>query len=165
MRAEETELSTVRKKRGNDSQEQATDTPQKLAHQSTDKNKANPEPQSNLPPTHTNKIAASELQLIHTDTCKPVLFNSQGHAQYFIAFTNDYSRFTDIYFLTQEYDAVEAIKMFMTNVDICRSGQMSQKYIVDYAERFRPVVSYSTIPLLLVLAATNELLANCVGTT
>lgn len=64
------------------------------------------------------------LKFIDTETCKPVLFNSQGDAQYFIAFTNDYYRFTEIYFFKQDYDAVEAIKMFATNVDICRNGQV-----------------------------------------
>ena len=52
------------------------------------------------------------LQLIHSDVCGPMSVGSLGGARYFVTFTDDYSRFSYIYFLKHKSEVFEKFKEF-----------------------------------------------------
>lgn len=54
--------------------------------------------------------ATSPLALVHINLCGMIHFASFGGAHYFISFTNDFSRFTWLYFLKQNSKAIQTIK-------------------------------------------------------
>ena len=62
---------------------------------------------------------ASEcLELIHTDLCGPLPVPSYGGARYYISFTCDKTRYSWVRFLKQKSDTAQAIKDFVTEVEL-----------------------------------------------
>lgn len=59
-------------------------------------------------PTNTNASKSTDLlSLVHTDLCGPMSTPSLGGARFFMAVTDDYSRFTITYFLKHKSEALE----------------------------------------------------------
>ncbi|KAG7196524.1 hypothetical protein KM043_018550 [Ampulex compressa] len=52
-----------------------------------------------LPFSKRGKRTTAPFKIIHADVCGPMRNESQGHARYFLTFTNDFSRWTKVYFL------------------------------------------------------------------
>lgn len=52
-----------------------------------------------LPFPKGNKRTKAPLEIVHTDLCGPMRTESQGGARYILTFTDDYSRWTEVYFL------------------------------------------------------------------
>ena len=56
--------------------------------------------QSWLPFPKENDHKTSELlEIVHSDVCGPMATNSLGGSKYFITFTDDFSRFSKVYFM------------------------------------------------------------------
>ncbi|KAK0574738.1 hypothetical protein LWI29_028303 [Acer saccharum] len=57
------------------------------------------------------------LGLIHTDVCGPMSIQARGGYEYFITFTNDYSRFGYVYLMRHKSDAFDMFKAFKAEVE------------------------------------------------
>jgi hypothetical protein len=53
-----------------------------------------------------------KLELIHSDICRPINPESNGKKRYFITFTDDMSRKTWIYFLSEKSEALAMFQRF-----------------------------------------------------
>ena len=56
------------------------------------------------------------LELIHSDVCGPMSIQTRGGYEYFITFTNDYSRFSYVYLMKWKFEAFEKFKEFKAEV-------------------------------------------------
>ena len=50
------------------------------------------------------------LELVHSDVCSPILTQVRGGYEYFITFTNDYSRFGYVYLMKRKSETFEKFK-------------------------------------------------------
>ena len=64
---------------------------------------------------HSEK-ASDLLGLIHTDVCGPISSISRGGYQYFITFTDDFSRYGYIYLMRHKSESFEKFKLFKNEV-------------------------------------------------
>ena len=46
--------------------------------------------------------ATKQLELVHTDVCGPMSVQARGGYEYFVTFTNDYSRYGYVYLMRQK---------------------------------------------------------------
>ena len=60
--------------------------------------------------------ATKQLELIHTNLCGPMSIQARGGYEYFITFTNDYSRYGYVYLMHHKYKAFEKFREYMTKV-------------------------------------------------
>lgn len=68
-----------------------------------------------IPKQATNR-ATRPLELIHSDLCGPFPASLTG-SRYFITFTDDFSRFTWVYFLKLKSEALEKFKVFKLYIE------------------------------------------------
>jgi len=54
---------------------------------------------TSLPFSNRGKRTIVPLEIVHTDLCGPMRKESHGGASYFLTFTDDYSRWTEVYFI------------------------------------------------------------------
>lgn len=57
------------------------------------------------------------LELVHTDMCVPINVRARGGYEYFITFTNDYSRYGYIYLMHRKSEAFEKFKGFRAEAE------------------------------------------------
>ena len=57
------------------------------------------------------------LELVHTDVCGPMSTQAKGGYEYFITFTDDYSRYGYVYLMRQKSKAFEKFKEFRAEVE------------------------------------------------
>ena len=60
--------------------------------------------------------ASELLGLVHTDVCGPMNSTARGGFQYFITFTDDLSRYGDIYLMRNKAESFEKFKEFQNEV-------------------------------------------------
>lgn len=70
-----------------------------------------------LPFKKENNRKSEILEIIHTDICGPIKVKSNGGSQYFITFTDDYSRWTEVRFLKKKYEVLDAFKNYKRLVE------------------------------------------------
>ncbi|CAL9007315.1 unnamed protein product [Prunus brigantina] len=68
-------------------------------------------------PKESNWRATRILELVHSDICGPINPISNSNKRYFITFTDDFSRKTWIYFLTEKFEALVVFKKFKASVE------------------------------------------------
>lgn len=68
-------------------------------------------------PSHSTWRASTILQLVHTDLCGPVKPSSNTKKRYVITFTDDFSRKTWSYFLTEKSEAFATFKLYKARVE------------------------------------------------
>jgi len=61
--------------------------------------------------------AADLLELIHTDVCGPMSTTARGGFQYFITFTDDFSRYGYVYLMRHKSETFEKFKEFQNEVE------------------------------------------------
>ena len=61
--------------------------------------------------------AKEVLDLVHTDLCGPMSTSARGGYEYFITFTDDYSRYGYIYLMRHKSEAFEKFKEFKAEVE------------------------------------------------
>ena len=69
---------------------------------------------------HTKKGATRStklLEIIHTDICEPFDIPSFGKEKYLITFIDDFSRYGYIYLLHEKSQAVNVLKVYITEVE------------------------------------------------
>ena len=57
------------------------------------------------------------LELIHSDVCGPFNIQARGGYDYFVTFTDDYSRFGHVYLMHQKSETFEKFKEFKALVE------------------------------------------------
>jgi hypothetical protein len=57
------------------------------------------------------------LELIHTDVCGPMSMIAKGGFQYFITFTDDFSRYGYVYLMKHKSESLEKFKEFQNEVE------------------------------------------------
>ena len=57
------------------------------------------------------------LELIHTDVCGPMSTTARGGFQYFITFTDDFSRYGYVYLMKHKSESLEKFKEFQNEVE------------------------------------------------
>ena len=57
------------------------------------------------------------LELEHSDVCGPLSIQAKGGYEYFITFTDDYSRFGYVYLMKRKSEAFEKFKEFKAEVE------------------------------------------------
>ena len=63
-----------------------------------------------------NERTSDLLGLIHIDVCGPISPIARGGYQYFITFTNDFSRYGYIYLMRHKSESFEKFKLFKNEV-------------------------------------------------
>ncbi|GKB70183.1 retrotransposon protein, putative, ty1-copia subclass [Tanacetum coccineum] len=93
------------------------------------------------PYTHQVERAKDLLGLIHTDICGPFKIMSRQGASYFVTFTDDLSRYGNVYLLKHKHEVFETFKVFQKEIEnqldmtikLLRSDRggeyMSQKFL------------------------------------
>ena len=66
-------------------------------------------------PKRSENRATQPMELIHTDVCESV--ESMSGSRYVLMFTDDYSRYTTVYFLKSKDEALTKFKEFVTLVE------------------------------------------------
>ncbi|KAC9449885.1 hypothetical protein E3N88_45811 [Mikania micrantha] len=62
--------------------------------------------------------ASQLLQLVHADLCGPMQVKSLGGSSYFFLLTDDYSRMSWVFFLSQKSEAFDKFKVFKARVEM-----------------------------------------------
>ncbi|CAA0823296.1 Probable methyltransferase PMT13, partial [Striga hermonthica] len=91
-----------------------------------------------LPFTQSSHVSHHPLQLIHTDLWGPAPIKSTSGSQYYVAFIDDYSKYTLIYFLKQKSDTLTAFAHFKNFVE----NQLNHKIKMvqsDGGTEFKPL--------------------------
>ena len=57
------------------------------------------------------------LELVHMDVCGPMSTQAKGGYEYFITFTNDYSRYGYVYLMRRKSETFEKFKEFRAEVE------------------------------------------------
>ena len=57
------------------------------------------------------------LELVHTDVCGPINIRARGGYEYFITFTDDYSKYGYVYLMQHKSEALEKFKEFRDEVE------------------------------------------------
>ena len=70
--------------------------------------------------------SSKPLELIHSDVCGPLQTPSHGGSKYFVSFTDDYSRYSTVYFMKNKSEVLSKFKEFM-NVTENKTGHRIQR--------------------------------------
>ena len=70
-----------------------------------------------MPFTGFPERVADLLELIHTDVCGPMSTTARGGFQYFLTFTNDFSRYGYVYLMKHKSETFEKFKEFQSEVE------------------------------------------------
>ncbi|GAA0183001.1 hypothetical protein LIER_30492 [Lithospermum erythrorhizon] len=66
--------------------------------------------------TGLNERESDLLRIIHTDVCGPMNTSARGGYNYFITFTDDYSRYGFVYLMRHKHESFEKFKEFQNEV-------------------------------------------------
>nr|GEV62029.1 hypothetical protein [Tanacetum cinerariifolium] len=130
------------------------------------------------PYSHQVERAKDLLGLIDTDVCGPFRIVSRQGANYFVTFTNDFSRYGYVYLLKHKHEVFETFKKWldamnveiqsMKDNDVCILVELppnartiarlvakgfTQTYEVDYKETSSPVADIRAIRILIAIVA------------
>ena len=85
------------------------------------------------------------LGLIHNDVCGPFNSTARGGFQYFITFTDDFSRYGYVYLMKHKYESFEKFKVFKNevqnqlgkNIKTLRSDQCGEYLSQEFIDHLR----------------------------
>ncbi|GJY15063.1 retrotransposon protein, putative, ty1-copia subclass [Tanacetum coccineum] len=108
------------------------------------------------PYTHQVERAKDLLGLIHTDVCSPFKIMSRQGANYFVTFTEDFSRYGYVYLLKHKHEVFETFKVFQKEVEnqlgktikslrSDRGGEYMSQEFLDHLKDHR-IIAYLTSP-------------------
>ena len=69
------------------------------------------------PFSRTMEQATDLLEIIHTDVCRPMSIKARGEYRYFLAYTDDLSRYGYIYLMKHKTETFEVFKLFQSEVE------------------------------------------------
>ena len=100
--------------------------------------------------------ASDLLGLIYTDVCGPIISIARGGYQYFITFTDDFSRYGYIYLMRHKSESFEKFKLFKNevqnhlgkNIKTLRSDRGGKYLIQNFDDHLKDcgIVSQLTLP-------------------
>jgi hypothetical protein len=106
-------------------------------------------------PKDTRHRASELFEIIHTDVYGPMHVKSFGNSQYFVTFIDDYSKYTQVYFLKSKDQVLEKFKEFVSYVNtlgkkvkVLRSdngGEYCSKAFKDYLKE-HGILHQTTVP-------------------
>ena len=64
------------------------------------------------PFTAKGNCVTKQLGLVHTDVCEAMSVLARGGYEYFITFTDDYSRYGYVYLMHHKYEAFEKLQEY-----------------------------------------------------
>ena len=64
-------------------------------------------------PKQATRRATKILEMVHTDLCGPMQVPSHGGSRYVLTFTDDFSRYTTVYFLHSKSDTLDKFKDYV----------------------------------------------------
>lgn len=67
-------------------------------------------------PKQSKTRSNSVLELIHTDLCGPIPYTTPTGNRYILTFTDDYSRYSKVYFLKRKNEVIEKFKIYAAEV-------------------------------------------------
>ncbi|GKC67581.1 retrotransposon protein, putative, ty1-copia subclass, partial [Tanacetum coccineum] len=112
------------------------------------------------PFTYASERAKDLLGIIHSDVCRPFRTTSREGANYYVTFTDDFSRYVD---LPPNCKTVESKWLFKKKTDMdgnihtyksrLVAKGFTQTYEVDYEETFSSVADIKAIRILIAIAA------------
>jgi transposase InsO family protein len=82
-------------------------------------------------PKEATRRAAKTLALIHSDLCGMIQPRSLAGSHYFITFTDDYSRYTWIFFMRKKSDSLGCFQKFKATVELAFPGLLIQAFRSD----------------------------------
>ncbi|GJY26778.1 retrotransposon protein, putative, ty1-copia subclass, partial [Tanacetum coccineum] len=108
------------------------------------------------PFTHASERADDLLGIIHSDVCGPFRTTSREGANYYITFTDDFSRYGYVYLIKHKHDVFEMFKTFQNKVEnqlgktikalrSDRGGEYLSQEFLDHL-RSRGIISQLTPP-------------------
>ncbi|GJU31945.1 retrotransposon protein, putative, ty1-copia subclass [Tanacetum coccineum] len=108
------------------------------------------------PYTHQVERAEDLLGLIHTDVCGPFKIMSRHGINYFITFTDDFSRYGYVYLLKHKHEVFETFKVFQKEVEnqlgktikSLRSDHEGEYMSQDFLDHLKDhgIIAYRTPP-------------------
>ena len=106
-------------------------------------------------PKDISQRSNQPFETIHSDVCGPMHVKSFGNSQYFVTFIDDYSRYTQVYFLKSKDEVLEKFKEFVSyvstlgkKVKVLRSdngGEYCSKAFDDYLKK-NGILHQTTVP-------------------
>ncbi|GJS06527.1 retrotransposon protein, putative, ty1-copia subclass [Tanacetum coccineum] len=70
------------------------------------------------PFTHASERAGDLLGITHSDVCRPFRTTSREGANYYVTFTDDFSRYGYVYLIKHKHEVFEMLKTFQNEVEI-----------------------------------------------
>nr|GEW43743.1 hypothetical protein [Tanacetum cinerariifolium] len=111
------------------------------------------------PYSHQVEKAKYLLRLIHTDVCGPFRIVSRQGANYFVTFTDDFSRYSYVYLLKHKHEVFETFKVFQKEVEnhlgktikSLRSNRRGEYISQEFLDHFKEhgIISHRTPPYTL----------------
>jgi len=103
------------------------------------------------------------LELVHTDVCGPINVRARGGYEYFITFTDDYSRYGYIYLMHRKSEAFEKFKEFRAeaekqlgkSIKTLRSDRGGEYLSADFLDTYQRMRLYPSYLLLVCLNRTE----------
>ena len=77
------------------------------------------------PKKSMNRVS-KPLELIHTDLCGPINVDSIGGSKYMVTFTDDYSRYITVYFMTSKSEVLSKFKEYVNMVENSTGQQIKR---------------------------------------
>ena len=68
-------------------------------------------------PKQSNNRAEKPYKIIHSDVCGPMQVKSKGGSRYMVTFTDDYSRYTTVYFIKRKDEVLSKFQEYVTLVE------------------------------------------------
>jgi hypothetical protein len=68
-------------------------------------------------PKKSSNKATELFETVHSDVCGPMGVKSFGKSQYFVTFIDEYSRYTEVYFLKSKDEVMEKFKQYVNQVE------------------------------------------------
>jgi hypothetical protein len=93
------------------------------------------EKMTKAPFTGQSERASDLLGLVHTDVCGAMSFIARGDFQYFITFTDDFSRYEYIYLMRHKSESFEKFKEFQNEVQI-QLGKITKFLQSDHVDEY-----------------------------
>ena len=67
-------------------------------------------------PKMSENHAKKPFDLVHSDLCGPMQVTSKGGSKYMLTFTDDFSRYTTVYFLKNKNETLERFKEYVNSI-------------------------------------------------
>ncbi len=106
-------------------------------------------------PKKSSNKATELFETVHSDVCGPMNVKSFGKSQYFVTFIDEYSRYTEVYFLKSKDEVLEKFKQYVSqaeklgkrvkNLRSDNGGEYCSKVFDDYLKA-KGITHQTTVP-------------------